>query len=93
MISKLLWIFFQPLFYIFRPLIIKPKNPGFWEFINWTACISWSIGVYYFLGPKAICYIMLSAFFGAGLHPVAGHFIAEHYVFLLGHETYSYYGI
>jgi len=90
--TKVIWIFFQPLFYAFRPLLINPKNPGYWEAVNFTFCFSFGFSVAYFLGAKSLVYLLLSSFFGAGLHPIAGHFIAEHYVFVSGHETYSYYG-
>lgn len=37
-------------------------------------------------------YLLASSLLGLGLHPISGHFVAEHYMFLKGHEAYSYYG-
>jgi len=91
-LRKLLWVFFQPFFYIFRPLIIKPKSPGFADIMNWVIVVGFDIFWFYLFGGKAVAYLMLSTYLGSGLHPAAGHFIAEHYVFIKGQETYSYYG-
>ena len=56
-------------------------------------------------GPNALWYLIISSFLAGSLHPCAGHFIAEHYVFnrplpVIGPmetavpvpETFSYYG-
>lgn len=91
-VTKTLWVICQPLIYALRPLFVKPKQPGWQEFINWTTCIVADIFVLYFWGLKSLLYLLLSGLLGAGLHPLAGHFIAEHYVFVKGQETYSYYG-
>ena len=43
-------------------------------------------------GFSAFLYFLASTFMAGSLHPMAGHFIAEHYVFEGTAETYSYYG-
>lgn len=91
--TKFFFVIFQVLFYSFRPLFVNPKTPGVWELYNWIACMSYNFFIYTIGGPWGLAYLFISSLFGAGLHPVAGHFIAEHYVFVLGYETYSYYGI
>jgi sphingolipid delta-4 desaturase len=44
------------------------------------------------IGGTAFGYLLWSMLFGYGIHPVAGHFIHEHYLWREGQETYSYYG-
>ena len=89
---KLLFVMNQIFFYALRPLFVNPKTPGKWEAINAVCCIAFDAAIVLTMGPWALFYLILSTYLGAGLHPVAGHFIAEHYVFVKGAETYSYYG-
>jgi sphingolipid delta-4 desaturase len=91
-IAKALFILFQVAFYALRPMIVNPKKPTRWEFINVTTALSFDLAVYLLWGPSALGFLLLSSVLGSGMHPVAGHFIAEHYVFVKGVETYSYYG-
>jgi len=91
-IMKLLWILMQPIFYALRPAVVKPKSFGKWEIMNVVCCITFNVMVNQCLGTKALSYLLIGTILGLGLHPTAGHFIAEHYEFMLGQETYSYYG-
>jgi sphingolipid delta-4 desaturase len=92
MFMKFLWVICQLFFYALRPLFLNPKTPGLWEVSNFVTQIGFDAALVYFFGWKSLVYLVLSTFLGGGLHPVAGHFIAEHYVFMEGQETYSYYG-
>merc|ERR1711871_37873 len=89
---KMLWAFLQPAFYAFRPSLNTPKPYGTAELLNLSTVLLSDFLVYHFWGPKALFYLVAGTLLGMGLHPVAGHFIAEHYVFIPGWETYSYYG-
>nr|QBO56270.1 fatty acid desaturase 4-2 [Brachionus rotundiformis] len=91
-VGKFVFIVLQPLFYCLRPVIVLPKTVTFLEILNWTIQIAFDSVILYFLGIKSLVYLWLGTLLGLGLHPIAGHFIAEHYVFVKGFETYSYYG-
>ena len=90
--TKLVWLFLQPYFYAFRPLFVRPKPMTVLEAINICIQFSFNYSVWYYLGTKSLIYLIGGTFLAMGIHPMAGHFISEHYMFVKGYETYSYYG-
>lgn len=90
--TKSIWVIFQLFFYALRPLFLKPKPPCLWEFTNLSIQIALDASMVYFYGWRSFAYLIASTFVGGGMHPMAGHFISEHYVFNPDQETYSYYG-
>ena len=89
---KLAWVVLQPLFYAFRPFWINPKPVGRLELVNTAVQLAFDAALCSLWGLKPVVYMVAGTVLGMGLHPISGHFIAEHYMFLKGHETYSYYG-
>jgi hypothetical protein len=87
---------------------MSPYAPGRYEAANWAMCLTFDAFMIYQFGFLSMGYLLLSMLLGLGPHPMAGHFIAgmrcvlllrimtlsasEHYVFVRGFETYSYYG-
>ncbi|XP_065223146.1 sphingolipid delta(4)-desaturase DES1 [Planococcus citri] len=91
--GKLIWMTLQPFFYAFRPMFMCPKILDKMELLNVVTQLSFDYFVYQVFGMKVLMYLTIGCLFAMGLHPVAGHFISEHYMFQKGFETYSYYGI
>lgn len=107
--GKAFFCTFQILFYALRPMMVY-KLPLTWiHAANIAAQLAFDALIIKFFGGKAMAYFILSSFLAGSLHPCAGHFIAEHYVFaqhtrstkpdtssskvVSPPETYSYYGV
>merc|ERR1711871_906770 len=60
--------------------------------INWAFTFAVDALIVALWGWRPMLYFLLCLFLAGSIHPTAGHFIAEHYVFNPGQETYSYYG-
>ncbi|XP_014251961.1 sphingolipid delta(4)-desaturase DES1 [Cimex lectularius] len=90
--GKFIWLCFQPLFYAFRPVVTYPKPPTLLEIVNVIIQLSFNFFIWHMCGGKILFYMLGGSMMAMGLHPVAGHFISEHYMFRKGFETYSYYG-
>jgi len=90
--TKLIWVILQPFFYSIRPLFMRPKPMDRMEKLNTAVQICFDILILYTMGYKSLLYLIACTLLAMGFHPVAGHFISEHYMFNKEQETYSYYG-
>ncbi|CAF0945670.1 unnamed protein product [Rotaria sordida] len=91
-IGKFFYIVVQPLLYAIRPLVRVPKPVTLLEAINLVIELIFDFIIFYFLGFKSLVYLFFGTVLGLGAHPISGHFLSEHYTFVEGYETYSYYG-
>ena len=93
--GKAFFCTFQILFYAIRPMTVFPVPFTWVSATNLAVQFFFDYVILSTMGKQAMLYFLLSSFLAGSLHPLAGHFIAEHYVFdpaSGGDETFSYYG-
>lgn len=91
-IGKVLWFVNQIFFYAFRPMLVLPMKVDKWIVYNVIFQVAAMAIILPIVGWYGLLYFLLAMLMAGGIHPTAGHFISEHYVFTPGQETYSYYG-
>ncbi|KAI8946587.1 fatty acid desaturase-domain-containing protein [Xylaria longipes] len=103
--GKAFFCTFQIFFYALRPMAVY-RVPFTWvSALNVGVQLAFDAAILGTLGTRSMLYLVLSSFLAGSLHPLAGHFIAEHYVYstvtpaqadpangIPVPETYSYYG-
>lgn len=87
---KLLWWIFYAFIYLIRGATFV-RQPNRLELLNVVMMAAVNTGIGFTLGWNALIYLTLCTVFAHGMHPVAAHFIHEHYIFKSGQETHSYY--
>jgi len=76
-----------------RPTFVRAQTFTKWHGLNVVAQLIVDYILVSTFGARPLIYFIMSSFFAGSLHPCAGHFIAEHYLWDgLDQETYSYYG-
>ena len=104
-LGKAFFCTFQILFYALRPMMVYSLPFTRLHLFNVLTQVLFDYVLVKNLGANALWYFILSSFLAGSLHPCAGHFIAEHYVFDPPKEgkvpvsrvaplpeTFSYYG-
>ncbi|KAK4237766.1 dihydroceramide delta(4)-desaturase [Achaetomium macrosporum] len=108
-LGKAFFCTFQIFFYAIRPMTVY-RVPFTWvHWINLVVQLAFDYVLVYclpsYFSINSLLYLLLSSFLAGSLHPTAGHFIAEHYVYekvlpeardpsnnIPVPETFSYYG-
>ncbi len=90
---KAVWLLFFAAIEVVRPLRIQKQFAEPWVIVNTVAIVLTDAVIWYLCGTAGLVYVLLSTFFGVGLHPLGARWIQEHYTFVPGQETYSYYGV
>lgn len=80
-LGKAFFCTFQILFYAIRPVMVYKVAFTWVHWLNVLAQVLFDILLVRFFGSRALAYLILSSFLAGSLHPCAGHFIAEHYIF------------
>lgn len=91
-IKKLIFLIILPFFYSLRPYVVSPKPPNFMEIVNLVMVFTWDYFIYQTFGIRGLLYLIPGTLMGLGINPVSLHIMAEHYEFVKGQDTYSYYG-
>jgi sphingolipid delta-4 desaturase len=91
--GKAIWLLFYPLFQMLRPARLKEIALwDTWTIINMLVEVTFMGFLFYFLGIKALVFLIASFFFSVGLHPLGARWVQEHYLTHGEQETKSYYG-
>ncbi|KAJ3731535.1 dihydroceramide delta(4)-desaturase [Lentinula guzmanii] len=92
-LGKVFFATFQIIFYALRPGFVRSQKLTTWHISNFIVQLVFDYLLIKTFGVKPLMYLLLSSFFAGSLHPCAGHFIAEHYLWDgMEQETFSYYG-
>lgn len=92
-LRKALWLLVFAGIEVIRPLRIRGQFADPWMAVNVLAIAATDYLIWLWCGFGGLAYVLLSTFVGIGLHPLGARWIQEHYTFVPGQETYSYYGI
>lgn len=89
---KVLHVIIMIAFYVVRPYCQGNKKPSLLEIINILVIIAWDALIFYLFGWRAVFYLVIGTISSLGPNPVAFRYFAEHFEFVSGQDTYSYYG-